>query len=768
MEASLLMERKQIIESEGGKKGDKEVPSHQKDGESLVLEGNEERENSLKNREDEIVSQTNEVNGEMIDVMKELIDKDLSECKKGSDTGDDPKTSCLETIKVESGETQRKSLTEEKTNESGTEIHKRRRRECKDKQPLKDDFVYEWGGNQMKGKRKRQEESDGNDGGRGPFMQKKRVCKRGLEFKLRETKVKSGNSCANENGRTSKVSSYNTRKNLKKSDGDNLHTTYNRISTRKGSKKMQNKDIDCEEKSRKSSKKMQEGITINCEGKSLQVIRNTEKSHQEQTAECIDNALGTKEIKEGGGSFIILPNATQRGKMKLISSDGFTFIVKHRLKGKTVWTCCYRPKKKPYCDVRVEQHLSYGTFEVKGTHIHSPKSAEFARSYIDSLVKKKSKTDFTSNPKELITEILDENVDLNTTGYDFNVDYLIRKFNRVRHTLKQKNPTIGVVKMRYIPKDFLQEDIIFKDNRYMIFSTKKQFELLSRSDRWYIDITQKFVSSPFEYLMSISAYVLVKDSGDIVMLKPLVFILLSRAEREDFRKAIRGLIKHLRKPLCVRSFVLDFHPGLWSAIRNLFFNCKLYGCAWKFGQTLWAKVQEWGKKEEIILMNIQLHKLLKLPFLPAREIRLAFQLLKEEISKHSSFEQLINHLENTWLNNSVWRIANWSVCGSPFRTKSDVINWHYSIPLVKNKISHRNLIKALHRISCSLSSVQKPVHQGNVKKFYKENLKTPQGKMFLLWEEESVMSYSDFLEKCCLYSEASVEINVENITENKR
>ncbi|XP_066944293.1 uncharacterized protein [Macrobrachium rosenbergii] len=685
---------------------DEAASGHQKDGELGCLEKKGRKRRFIRNYE------TDEVKRKIREVIEEELIKDESSVHYG----DEPVTRDKEDVEEKTvgshgeicsddKEPRESLLIEEMTVSNNTQGFKRRRRESKYKSPLNDDFVYEWKKHRMTRNRKKQEEVEHtNEGGRGSLVKVKNERKGKLAVKAQVTKkVKSETTSENKNGRNSRADVSRTRKLVRKDDCDQSQPNSSKVTPKRGSNRKQNKVeviLKCEDNELQ--------VNTGIEGKlNIQDPSHPEPVAEARTLKCEDfKDIETEEsMEEGIISYVIVPNATQRGKMRLVSSDGFTYNVKYSYMNRRSWICSHRPKFGKACGVVVRQSIDQDFFVRRGVHYHPPDSTALASSYIVSEIKK-------------------------------------------------------------VPQDFLQGDIVFKNDRTLIFSTKKQLQLLSRTDRWYIDITQKFASFPFTHLMSISSYVRVQDSDDVV-LEPLVFFIMSSISRINLRKAITRLLKHLKKPLCVRSFVLDFYPDLWSTIRSLFFNCKLYGCAWKFGQIVWAKVQDYGNQEDILELNDHIHKLLKLPFLPTREIRLAFQLLKEDFTRYPSFRLLIEYIEVSWLNNSVWRIANWSVFGNPFRTKSDVVSWHYSIPLTRNYISINDLVYELYKISCSLSSVQRPVHQGSVKQYYKGNVKTVQGKMFLLWEEESVMSHLEFLAKCCQSTEPSLEVMFRRWNENK-
>jgi hypothetical protein len=105
----------------------------------------------------------------------------------------------------------------------------------------------------------------------------------------------------------------------------------------------------------------------------------------------------------------------------------------------------------------------------------------------------------------------------------------------------------------------------------------------------------------------------------------------------------------------VTTFVVDFEAGLWQALRQVFTDPEIKGCAFHFGQALWRKCQEIGLRTAYESRE-GVHKLLRktfaLPLLPPADIRPAFARIKEK-GRSEQLAPFFAYVENTWLTNNV-------------------------------------------------------------------------------------------------------------------
>ena len=72
-------------------------------------------------------------------------------------------------------------------------------------------------------------------------------------------------------------------------------------------------------------------------------------------------------------------------------------------------------------------------------------------------------------------------------------------------------------------------------------------------------------------------------------------------------------------------------------------------------------------------------KLMALCYIPSAHIRPLFSSLARETDDNQSLQELVHYIRSTWIEASVFKPENWSVCGLPFRTNNDVEGWHNRI-----------------------------------------------------------------------------------------
>ena len=118
---------------------------------------------------------------------------------------------------------------------------------------------------------------------------------------------------------------------------------------------------------------------------------------------------------------------------------------------------------------------------------------------------------------------------------------------------------------------------------------------------------------------------------------------------------------------------------MWKAIRDVFPTASIKGCVFHFTQAVWRKTQELGLKTTYSQRGAEyryIRMLMALPFLPSHDIEPAFQLLSDRATS-PELRSLVRYMENTWMDNAVWRPRNWSIYRQSIRTNNDVEGMYY-------------------------------------------------------------------------------------------
>ncbi|CAH3140535.1 unnamed protein product [Pocillopora meandrina] len=172
---------------------------------------------------------------------------------------------------------------------------------------------------------------------------------------------------------------------------------------------------------------------------------------------------------------------------------------------------------------------------------------------------------------------------------------MARNANRYRQRLQPEEPRDldFELKKDCLPDGFLRGDVRVKDRRHLIFATKEQLKLLSKTKHWYMDGTFKLCRQPFVQLYSINALVLEK------------------------------IIEILPEEPRVKRVVLDFEKSVRKAIPKVLPRVKLSGCGFHWSQAVWRKIQYLGLQaayHEHRPTHMFLRKVMALPYVPADDV----------------------------------------------------------------------------------------------------------------------------------------------------
>ncbi|XP_076113413.1 uncharacterized protein LOC143081063 [Mytilus galloprovincialis] len=336
--------------------------------------------------------------------------------------------------------------------------------------------------------------------------------------------------------------------------------------------------------------------------------------------ELPDNVVGNLPV-----TYHIEEQGSKRRFKKLVSSDGFAYTVKRSSTTVTHWRCSVRSKSL-WCKATVAQR---GGMFIPGViqHVH-PCDPGLTKK---TVVRAKALKAAEEQPYVSAGDIVDTAMEV-VSDDDFNLPnpgYVERSVNRLREKLRPEEPKdlTFEINTAYLKCDgFVVGDITVRDKRHIMFATQEQLQLLQTAKKWYLDGTFKVVKKPFYQLFSIHAFI---QKDNCMKQIPLLFVLMSRREKKDYKAVFTRLVELIPQHR-VQAFCLDFEAGAWSAVKSVFPNADIKGCAFHWGQAVMRKVANLGLKTAYSAdkaVNVFIKKVLALPYLPAGHIIPAYRQL---------------------------------------------------------------------------------------------------------------------------------------------
>ena len=230
---------------------------------------------------------------------------------------------------------------------------------------------------------------------------------------------------------------------------------------------------------------------------------------------------------------------------------------------------------------------------------------------------------------------------------------------------------------------------------------------------------------------------------------------MSGKRSKDYKAVFNAVLDILPVEPDVSSFVVDFEAGLWKALRSVFNDPVIHGCAYHFTQALWRKVQELGL-QTLYCKRDKVYKIVKqvlaLQFLPHEDIREAFHELSNKVGVIGPIREFMNYVNETWLQHNVWKVDNWSVFGRSIRTNNDVEGWHHKLKrsAKKGNLPFYLLISLLYSEAKEIPNQVKLVREGKLKRYQRNRVKEIQGRINEVWKEynDRKITTGQLLKKC--------------------
>ena len=146
-----------------------------------------------------------------------------------------------------------------------------------------------------------------------------------------------------------------------------------------------------------------------------------------------------------------------------------------------------------------------------------------------------------------------------------------------------------------------------------------------------------------------------------------------------------------------------------------------------------------------------LRKVFALPFLPADHILDTFTLLQQK-AVGEQLQSVMQYVNDTWMQSTVWPISSWSVFGRSVRTNNDTEGWHHHLNHKARKVNlpFYVLLKLLTRQALAIPLQVKLVSEGKLRRTQRKKTRETQGKLFALWKQyaDNNLSVSRLLKKC--------------------
>lgn len=350
-----------------------------------------------------------------------------------------------------------------------------------------------------------------------------------------------------------------------------------------------------------------------------------------------------------------MESGSERGKKKLVSSDGYCFTFKRQQKTGTLeWRCSVRGKINP-CSVVVKQtgdeFYSTGT----ASHTHPARSGILTAIQIKAQCKNKGKVNVFESANNIVSSVNNQLCDPSQPeAARPNHNTLIRTVNRARASCRPKDPSDLSFDLdldyleETIREEFFRRTVVVGAKKHFIFCTATQTNSMVKGKTWYIDGTFKVVKHPFYQLLSIHCFI---KSEECMKQIPLCFVVMSGKRSKDYKAVLNAVLEILPAEPNVSSFVVDFEAGLWKALRSVFDDPVIHGCAYHFTQALWRKVQELGlqtlycKRDNVYKI---VKKVLALQFLPHEDIREAFHELSGKVGVIRPVREFMDYVNETW------------------------------------------------------------------------------------------------------------------------
>lgn len=345
---------------------------------------------------------------------------------------------------------------------------------------------------------------------------------------------------------------------------------------------------------------------------------------------------------------------------KKLLLDGYIYLKSKTHKGKTYWDC--KRVRQRECTARaITMQVREEVVVLKGPrlspHQHPPNREEAEAENVIRRLKRAAEEHPEQPPARILRNEL-RNVPSGVLAQLPERENLKKTMRRERRRYLPPNPKsledlegipdrfkrtlMGDNFMIYDSREVLEEEE--GGSRVIVFATRRNIELLAKSEIWFLDGTFKVCPEIFTQIFTVMG--LVKRAGqdpedaDEAVALPLVFALLSSKEQIMYGAVLRAVASaahDFRIDGCSpQKIMTDFEKAIINASITVFPGVQVSCCMFHLGQTLYRKIQTEGLQEsynnhEDRQLKLQTHMLLALAFVPPPDVNQCFNDLRNEV-----------------------------------------------------------------------------------------------------------------------------------------
>ena len=316
-------------------------------------------------------------------------------------------------------------------------------------------------------------------------------------------------------------------------------------------------------------------------------------------------------------------------------------------------------------------------------HLHAPNQEEVGAVRLTQTLKRKA----ADNPGQPPSQILRAELPLVIEGILSQLperEALAKAMRRERRLRLPTNPR-SLQELRELPEEFqrtlLDEKFLMYDSRdedseeeegesedsdaeerpprdrVLVFSTRRNIELLCRSATWFLDGTFKTAPSLFTQIFAILGLRRRNTPGGEQLAVLFVYALLTRKTSDQYAKVLRAVQGAANEYGLIECdpgrFMTDFEKAILNACEDVYPNVEVNCCFFHFCQSMYRHIQELGLQvtndnPDDRTLKTRVHMLLALAFIPIDDVRPMFRNLKTTWSE-AYFKPVIQYFGRTYV-----------------------------------------------------------------------------------------------------------------------